>query len=96
MFKRDVNNIDDLLSKVLHDMHLDTPLREKRLVDSWEEIAGKVVAQYTGNKYIRNQVLCVEIKNPALKANLMMMRSRLVDKLNAKAGSRVITDIKFY
>ncbi len=96
MFKRDVNKIDDLLSKVLHDMHLDTPLREKRLVDSWDEVAGPVVARYSGNKYIRNQILCVEIKNPALKANLMMMRSRLVDKLNANAGSRVITDIKFY
>ena len=96
MFKRDVNKIDDLISKVLHDMHLDTPLREKRLIDSWDEIMGDVVARYTGNKYIRNQILCVEIKNPALKANLMMMRSRIVDNLNAKAGSRVITDIKFY
>ena len=96
MFKRDVNKIDILLSKVLHDMHLDTPLREKRLIDAWDEVAGSVVARYTGNKYIRNQILCVEIKNPALKANLMMMRSRLVDKLNAAVGSRTITDIKFY
>ena len=96
MFKRDVNKIDNLLLKVLHDMHLDTPLREKRLIDAWEEVAGAVVARYTGNKYIRNQMLCVEIKNPALKANLMMMRSRLVEKLNATVGGRIITDIKFF
>lgn len=96
MFKRDVNKIDDLISKVLHDMHLDTPLREKRLIDAWEEVAGEVVSRYTGNKYIRNQILCVEINNPALKANLIMMRSRLVDKLNARVGSRIITDIKFF
>lgn len=96
MFKRNVNSIDDLLAKVLHDMHLDTPLNEKRLVDSWDEVVGPVVARYTKNKYIRNQILCVEISNPALKANLMMMRSRIVEKLNAKIGSRIITDIKLY
>ena len=96
MFKRDVNKIDSLLAKVLHDMHLDTPLREKRLIDSWDEIAGPVVARYTGMKYIRNQILWVKINNPALKANLMMMRSKLVDKMNAKVGSRIITDIKFF
>ena len=96
MFKRDVNKIDILLSKVLHDMHLDTPLKEKRLVDSWDEVVGEVVARYTGNKYIRNQILCVQINNPALKANLMMMRSRIVDKLNQKVGTRLITDIKFF
>ena len=96
MFKRDVNKIDMLISKVLHDMHLDTPLREKRLMDAWNNVAGEVVARYTGNKYIRNQILYVEISNPALKANLMMMRSKLVDKLNAVVGGRIITDIKFY
>ena len=96
MFKRDVNKIDTLLAKVLHDMHLDTPLREKRLIDSWEEVAGAVVARYTGTKYIRNQILWVQIHNPALKANLIMMRSQLVDKLNAKVGCRTITDIRFF
>ena len=96
MFKREVKDIDDIVSKMLHDMHLDTPLREKRLIDAWEQVTGQAVARYTGNKMIRNQILCVEIKNPALKANLMMMRSKLTDKLNAAVGSRTITDIKFY
>lgn len=60
------------------------------------EVAGFVVEKYTGDKFIKNQTLFVKILNPALRADLSMMKQRLVDKLNAKVGSRQIIDIRFY
>lgn len=94
MFKRDVHNIKDLILRNLRVQGLETPLLQKRLIDSWGEVAGETVANYTDDLFIKNQTLHVHITNPALRANLMMMRSELVRKLNAHVGSQVIADIR--
>ena len=96
MFKREVQPLDDVLQKLLRQEGLETPLMQKRLIDAWGEVAGSVVEKYTGDKFIKNQTLFVKILNPALRADLSMMKQRLVDKLNAKVGSRQIIDIRFY
>ncbi|MBF1595565.1 MAG: DUF721 domain-containing protein, partial [Prevotella sp.] len=57
---------------------------------------GETVARYTQEKFIKNQTLFVKIINPALRANLCMMQSDLVKKLNAAVGSMVISEVKIY
>lgn len=96
MFRRKVEILDDVLNHFLRNEGLETPLLQRRLINAWEEIAGKTVAKYTQEKLIKNQTLFVKIINPALKADLTMMRSELIRKLNAYVGSMLIADIKFY
>ena len=96
MFKRDVQQIKDLILRNLRAQGLETPLLQKRLMDSWEEVAGQMVAGYTQNLSIRNQTLFVHLTSPALRSDLMMMRSELVKKLNAHVGSQVIAEIRFH
>ena len=61
MFKRDVKSLGDILSQFIRKEGLETPLLQKRVIDSWTEVTGHVVAQYTGEKYIKNQILFVKI-----------------------------------
>ena len=75
---------------------LETPLLQKRLIDSWETVVGDTVAQYTTEKFIKNQTLFVKITNPALRQDLGMMRSQLVKRLNETVSSLIITDIRLY
>ena len=96
MFRRKVQPLGDLLNKFLREGGLETPLLQKRLMDAWPEIAGKSVASYTTEKFIRNQVLFVKITNPALRADLSMMKSQLVKRLNAHVGSQIIADVRFF
>ena len=95
MFKRDVIQIKDLILKNLRAQGLETPLLQKRLIDSWQEVAGEMIAGYTENVYIRNQTLYVKLSSPALRADLSMMRKEMVRRLNAHVGSQVIADIKY-
>jgi hypothetical protein len=44
MFKRDVHNVKDLILKNLRAQGLETPLLQKRLMDSWSEVVGEFVA----------------------------------------------------
>ncbi|WP_028912695.1 DUF721 domain-containing protein [Prevotella sp. MA2016] len=96
MFKRDVQNIKDLILKNLRTQGLETPLLQKRLIDSWKDVVGEMIANYTDNLYIRNQTLYVHLTNPAIRADLSMMRRELVKKLNAHVGSQVIADVQFH
>lgn len=96
MFRRDVQTLADILAQCLRHDGLETPLQQRRLIDSWGKVAGRAVERYTGEKFIRNQTLFVKILNPALRADLSMMRERLVKKLNVEAGASIISDIKFY
>ena len=95
MFRRDVKEIKDLILRNLRQQGLEMPLLQKRLVESWPEVAGPAVNQYTLNTYIINQTLYVHLSVPALRADLNMQRQELVSRLNAHVGSQVIADIKF-
>lgn len=96
MFKRDVQSLADIVAQCLRHDGLETPLQQRRLIDSWGKVAGRAIEKYTGEKFIRNQTLFVKIFNPALRADLSMMRERFVKNLNVEAGAQVITDIRFF
>lgn len=96
MFRRKVKPVNDIVAELLRTQGLETPLMQKRLIDSWDSVVGETVAQYTGSKFIKNQTLMVKITNPALRSDLNMMRTMLKDKLNAAVGSQVIADVRIY
>lgn len=96
MFKRKVMNLDEVIDRLLRQDGLETPLKQKRLLDAWETVVGSAVNKYTAEKFITNQTLHVKIVNPALRQDLTMMRSQLVRRLNDQIGSMLITDIHIY
>ena len=95
MFKRDVQQVRDLIMQALREQGLESPLNQKRLVESWPQVVGPVIARYTLNCYIYNQTLYVRLSSPALRSDLAMMRQQLVRRLNDAVGEQVITDIRF-
>ena len=96
MFRRKVQPLDSLLNQFLRQEGLEAPLLQKRLIAAWDTVVGETVVRYTQEKFIKNQTLFVKIINPALRANLCMMQSELVKKLNAAVGSMVISEVKIY
>lgn len=96
MFKREVKPVGELLRNLLRKEGLETPLLQRRVIASWETVTGHMVAGYTREKFIKNQVLYVKISNPALRQDLSMMRSQLVRRLNDAVGASVISDVRIY
>ena len=96
MFKRDVRQLDNLLAQYLRATGLQTPLLQKRLIEAWPEVMDDVVVKYTGRIYVSNQTLNVEINNSALRAELLMRRNDIVERLNGYVGAHVVTDVIFF
>lgn len=95
MRRNKTESIGDLVRQYLRQEGLETPLNEVRMVEAWAEVMGQAVARYTGDVFVKNQVLYVRMKSPALKANLMMGREGLVRRLNDYVGAQVIVKIVF-
>ncbi|HRN16979.1 MAG TPA: DUF721 domain-containing protein [Xylanibacter oryzae] len=95
MFKRNVKSLGDVLNVLLREEGLETPLLQKRLIDSWEDVMGPAIAKYTLNKFISNQTLVVHLSSPALRADLSMRRKQIVMLLNQAVGRIVIADVRF-
>lgn len=96
MFRRKVQPVNDIVLQILRAQGLETPLLQRRLLNAWDDIVGGTISRYTGEKFIRNQTLMVKITNPALRADISMMRTQLRDRLNDAVGAQVIADLKVY
>lgn len=96
MFRRDIHDVSELVNALLRQNGLEMPLLQRRLIDSWGKVVGKTIDRYTEEKYIRNQVLFVKLSRPALRSDLSMMRTDLVNRLNQEVGAKIIIDIRFY
>ena len=72
MKKGKTESVGDILRKYLRQEGLETPLNQQRLISKWFELMGPGISAYTGEIYIKNQTLFVQLKSPALKNNLMI------------------------
>jgi predicted nucleic acid-binding Zn ribbon protein len=93
MERRKTEDVTQVLLRFMREAGLESPLAEYRLIQAWAKVVGDIAARATTALYIRNQALHAHLNSPALKANLMMQRSRLVEALNREAGRQVITEI---
>lgn len=95
MERRKEECVTDVVMRFLRQSQLEAPLYEYRLIQSWGQVAGPVAERYTQDLRVYNQKLYVKLRSAALRAELIMRRTELVNKLNAQTGSQVITDIVF-
>jgi len=88
-------SLAEALQDYIKEMNLEGKLNEVGLINSWEDTVGKVVASRTKKLYIKDKVLHVSLNSSVVRNELSMLRQELVNKLNEKAGTEVITDIVF-
>ena len=70
-------------------------LREVNIVSHWEMIMGKPIANQTNSLFIKNKVLFVKLKSPALRNELLMRKESVIEHLNKHAGEKIIDKIVF-
>lgn len=66
-----------------------------KVLASWDNIVGPMIARETEHIYIRNKVLFVKFKSQALRHELEYARKKLIKAINKEADREVITDISF-
>lgn len=85
--------LNEVIKEFLKENKLDTRLKERELIASWEEVTGKMVARSTHSIYIKNRTLYVEVRSSVVKNELAMIKEGLIKALNSRTGSDLIDDI---
>ena len=94
MIKRNARDIGSILKEYINnDSQLKSKMAEQRIIRGWREVLGEGVATYTSNIYFNRGVLIVYLKSSVLRAELMMNKQNLIDKLNEHAEMKIIRDI---
>ena len=94
MIKRNAQDLGSILKEILHENSmLKSKIAEQRVLRDWKELLGEGVSMYTSNLYFKRGVLFVQLDSSVLRAELMMNKKNLIDKLNDYAGMEILRDI---
>ena len=96
MIRKKKKKLESLIQQFMRQQGLETPLNEYRAVQAWPDIVGPAIARYTGQIFIRNSILYVQIRSAALRENLTHQRTLLAQRVNSQVGAQVIQEIRFY
>ena len=69
---------------------------EAAVLNSWESVVGKMIAQKTTKVFINKKVLYLTLSSAPLKNELRYHKLVLIEKVNSYAKKEIINDINFY
>ena len=94
MERRKEEAIGDVLLRYLRQSLLETPLNEHRLIQSWNEVAGRAAAQLTTDVSIHNQKLYVRVRSSARSHNrhYFFIDNMALPILSVDGDARMLTE----
>ncbi|QIK53221.1 DUF721 domain-containing protein [Dysgonomonas sp. HDW5A] len=96
MRKRNTESLGEVLKQFFEEnQFFKRKLAESRVISGWAKTLGPVIASYTTNVYLRNNILYVSLTSSVLRSELMMCKEKLITNLNTHAGLNVVKDIVF-
>jgi len=93
MRKANDKSIKEALEQLLQVYKLRRKFDETSLIAAWPELMGSAIANRTKEIYIRDKKLFLRIESSVIKNELLMMRSQILEKMNDKAGARVVEEM---
>lgn len=96
MKKKDAISLKEALVNFFEENEsLKIGLAERKAVKAWSELFGEGVTHYTKKIYLQRNILYVHLSSSVLRAELLMSKDNLINKLNETAGIEVVKDIVF-
>ncbi len=96
MIKRDNQySLKEAIDALIRAYGFHDKLLETTLIGSWDKVVGGVYAAHTLYLKVKDRTLFVQMDAPALRQELSMQKSKLIQKLNAQTGEKTIDDIVF-
>lgn len=91
--KHEIQSVGDAIRQLLHTFRIETKFDEASLVSSWERLVGTPIARRTKKVFIRNAVLYVEFKTPAMKNDFLLHKNKVLDLFQKEFGASIVKEI---
>ena len=83
----------DLVDKLLHGLGLDERLHQYKALIIWNDVVGPQIAARTRPVRIRENILEINVDQPAWMQQLQLMKPKILSRLNAELGEATIKDL---
>ena len=87
--------VGDVLGEVLKKHGVDKQVRRAGVLEMWPEIVGEKLARVTRVKGVDKDALFVEVRSSAWLAELSMLKSEVLERVNARIADAPVARIVF-
>lgn len=91
-----ITNIKDVIKAVLKKKKLDVKLKNRVVMELWQEIVGLRIPVATKATSFRNGTLFVCVEDPTWAQELVLMKQHLIDEINLEQGDFKLNEIRVY
>ncbi len=88
-------SIADVLSEIMRTQNINKGLFEHRLIGLWGQILGPAVERVTKQVYVTDGVMFVYLNSSVVRGELLMLKDKIINRLNDAVGEKVLRDIVF-
>jgi hypothetical protein len=91
-----MKKFEGTIKKVLRNLGLEKGFESKILAQELKEyLSTNYGLEYIGKIRISGKIIIVEVKSPALRQELVMKKSELINYIKERAEGNLLEDIKF-
>lgn len=93
-----MNNFEKIgktIEKILINYGIDKKVKESEIIVFWEEVTGKKIAEKTTPLKVIDGKLFIKVSNPSWRNELMLVRPKIIKKINSRIGSQILKEIIF-
>ncbi len=85
--------LGDAIKEMLKLYRLDDKIDEHKLIRSWEQAVGALVARHTKAIYIADRKLFVTIDSAVVRNEVLYVRTKIIKDLNELVGAKVVDEL---
>lgn len=95
MKRTDAKSIAEIIGDFMQQEDIESAVLEHKALQLWGNVVGPGVNRMTTERYVDDGVITVKISSAALRNDLMLSRSSIIEQLNNLVGKPVIKEIIF-
>ena len=89
------STLGDILGRYLDQSGLRPKIREQKILDVWDELVGKAIAEVTQPVRVRNRSLQVKVTHPVWMQQLQFHKKLIIQKVNDFLGGAFLQELRF-
>lgn len=93
MRKSNEQSLKNVIEDLVEAYRLKGKLNEMKIINSWEKLMGKMIANRTSKIYIINKKLFLHIDSAPLRQELSYSKSKILEIVNREAGENFIDEV---
>jgi predicted nucleic acid-binding Zn ribbon protein len=90
---RDPKPLSGLVDRFMKAYGLEGKMEEMNIINNWEEIMGKAIANRTKSVRIYEKVLYIDLHSSVMRDELQSAKSLIIQKVNDYAGKDLVMNV---